>query len=946
MIVDYEPLPAVVDPEAALAPGRAAPVRRARLQPRRRPARPCRHRRRWPTPTSSCGARFENQRIAVVPMEGNATIAGRLPGRRRRRRPRADRVRLDADAAPRSRRLAPRCSASTRGGHAGHHAPRRRRVRRQGRHRRRAPWPSRRRPPARTAGEVGRDPVGEHGRDAPRPRPGAVHRDGVRPRRHITGMRCRIVGDAGAYAGFGGVPRHRTDADDGARASTASRRSPTTCAVALTNTTPMGAFRGAGRPEAAAFLERIMDIAADELGIDPVEIRRRNFLSPTSSRTRRSCGADVRQRRLRRRARRGACASPATTSCGAEQAERARARRPLAARHRRQRVRRGHRAAAAASEYGSVRSHDDGTSTVTRRHLGPRPGPRHVVRDDRRRPAAASRSSAIRFVQSDTAVVPARRRHRRLAFAAARRHRGAARAADAVLEQARAARRPPARGRPRRHRGDRRRPPRRGRRARAARSRGPSWPRGRDDDGEPLAAELDFDAGRRDVPVRRARRGRRGRPRDRRASTLVRHVAVDDCGRILNPLIVAGPAARRHRAGRRAGAVGAVRLRRGRQPAHRRRWPTTRMPSAAELPSFEADEHRDADAAQPARREGDRRVGHDRIDARGAERRRRRAAATSASATSTCPARPSGSGGRSTRRRPGARFAVARTAGVLRHPARAGRPAHARRRRCRHLTSTSRPAAAAASPARWSGPAGAGPGRRRMTRWRRCSRTPRATRSSSPSRGCASRPRRSSGRTWSSTWTARWRRTSACPAPSRWPTPSRSPERAPLAWPRSSPRRGRSSTTSSPARPPPSARGRGAEDVIATPSPPTCSRRRRPTPGSWASAGRPPPSAMPPRRRSTARRSSTSSAGASDGSPVVEKGWPPRYVARRIAWHALGPRVGDRGQERACVGPRAPGASGLAGAPQRGPTHCRAKRVGASRSAAEDGDEELSPRWR
>ena len=40
----------------------------------------------------------------------------------------------------------------------------------------------------------------------------------------------------------------------------------------------MGAFRGAGRPEAAAFLERIMDIAADELGIDPVELRRRNLL--------------------------------------------------------------------------------------------------------------------------------------------------------------------------------------------------------------------------------------------------------------------------------------------------------------------------------------------------------------------------------------------------------------------------------------------------------------------------------------------------------------------------------------------------------------------------------------------------------------------------------------------------------------------------------------------
>ncbi|MDP1807342.1 MAG: molybdopterin-dependent oxidoreductase, partial [Acidimicrobiales bacterium] len=95
----------------------------------------------------------------------------------------------------------------------------------------------------------------------------------------ITGMRARVVADAGAYAGFGGglvfgstyvmnqgvydIPKVGFDA-----------------AVALTNTTPMGAFRGAGRPEATAHLERIMDMAADELGLDPVELRRRNFIDP------------------------------------------------------------------------------------------------------------------------------------------------------------------------------------------------------------------------------------------------------------------------------------------------------------------------------------------------------------------------------------------------------------------------------------------------------------------------------------------------------------------------------------------------------------------------------------------------------------------------------------------------------------------------------------------
>lgn len=46
----------------------------------------------------------------------------------------------------------------------------------------------------------------------------------------------------------------------------------------LTNTTPVAAFRGAGRPEATTALERIMDLAALELGLDPVELRRRNLL--------------------------------------------------------------------------------------------------------------------------------------------------------------------------------------------------------------------------------------------------------------------------------------------------------------------------------------------------------------------------------------------------------------------------------------------------------------------------------------------------------------------------------------------------------------------------------------------------------------------------------------------------------------------------------------------
>jgi aerobic carbon-monoxide dehydrogenase large subunit len=45
----------------------------------------------------------------------------------------------------------------------------------------------------------------------------------------------------------------------------------------FTNTTPTDAYRGAGRPEAAHLVERLVDRLADELGLDPAELRRRNF---------------------------------------------------------------------------------------------------------------------------------------------------------------------------------------------------------------------------------------------------------------------------------------------------------------------------------------------------------------------------------------------------------------------------------------------------------------------------------------------------------------------------------------------------------------------------------------------------------------------------------------------------------------------------------------------
>ena len=48
----------------------------------------------------------------------------------------------------------------------------------------------------------------------------------------------------------------------------------------FTNTTPVDAYRGAGRPEATYLIERMVDLFADEIGMDPAEVRRKNFIPP------------------------------------------------------------------------------------------------------------------------------------------------------------------------------------------------------------------------------------------------------------------------------------------------------------------------------------------------------------------------------------------------------------------------------------------------------------------------------------------------------------------------------------------------------------------------------------------------------------------------------------------------------------------------------------------
>ncbi|MEE9415638.1 MAG: xanthine dehydrogenase family protein molybdopterin-binding subunit [Acidimicrobiales bacterium] len=93
----------------------------------------------------------------------------------------------------------------------------------------------------------------------------------------ITGFDVEVIAEAGAYPAIGAILTTFTQTMiQGVYAIPKIRYQAKSV---LTNSTPTGAYRGAGRPEATQLLERIMDVAADELGIDPAELRRVNLLA-------------------------------------------------------------------------------------------------------------------------------------------------------------------------------------------------------------------------------------------------------------------------------------------------------------------------------------------------------------------------------------------------------------------------------------------------------------------------------------------------------------------------------------------------------------------------------------------------------------------------------------------------------------------------------------------
>ena len=101
---------------------------------------------------------------------------------------------------------------------------------------------------------------------------------GVRNDGSIVGLKAHVIADAGAYPIIGAILPMLTG-----MLSQAVYDIPVIDFVSqtvITNTTPIGAYRGAGRPEATQMVERILDKAAAAIGMDPAEMRRKNYLQP------------------------------------------------------------------------------------------------------------------------------------------------------------------------------------------------------------------------------------------------------------------------------------------------------------------------------------------------------------------------------------------------------------------------------------------------------------------------------------------------------------------------------------------------------------------------------------------------------------------------------------------------------------------------------------------
>ena len=128
----------------------------------------------------------------------------------------------------------------------------------------------------------------------------------------VLAYRLEALQDAGAYPALGAFLPHLTHLM--ASGVYAIPHIEFSSVSVVTNTTPTTAFRGAGRPEATQAIERALDAFAAEIGLDPAEVRRTNFIGDDGfphrrRRERRTTRATTRARSTSRSGR------PATRSC-------------------------------------------------------------------------------------------------------------------------------------------------------------------------------------------------------------------------------------------------------------------------------------------------------------------------------------------------------------------------------------------------------------------------------------------------------------------------------------------------------------------------------------------------------------------------------------------------------------------------------------------------------
>ena len=114
-----------------------------------------------------------------------------------------------------------------------------------------------------------------HGRDQINHAELAINKDGK-----FLAIRVSSLGNVGAYISQFGALIPTTAGCGMLCGCYAMEAAHVDVKVTLTNTTPVDAYRGAGRPEAAYVIERLVDKASRELGIPQDEIRRRNFIAP------------------------------------------------------------------------------------------------------------------------------------------------------------------------------------------------------------------------------------------------------------------------------------------------------------------------------------------------------------------------------------------------------------------------------------------------------------------------------------------------------------------------------------------------------------------------------------------------------------------------------------------------------------------------------------------